>query len=259
VTQITGYRLVNSLKDLENVAADLAGNYALGRDIDASSTSGGSYVPLGGGDTAFTGQFDGQGHTISALTVVGTAQQPAGMFSSLGKTAVVRDLNVNGSVTIDDQYDSSNGIAGMLAGVNDGTIVRVSTSGNIGEENYDIDGTSAGGLAGVNQGTIQRSDEQPGKLRGLELRPRRRLGHARRRDAPCARVASWLPWLAIMIASPSSSFRRRADFGARFPGRWPASLAPPTSRVDDQAWALGNAVGSTTASGKMHFMLHMDS
>ncbi|MGG1948804.1 filamentous hemagglutinin N-terminal domain-containing protein [Trinickia sp. NRRL B-1857] len=100
VTQITGYLLVNSLADLEHVNANLAGNYALGRDIDASSTSDGSYVPIGSGSTAFTGQFDGQSHTIRSLTIDGLPTQTVGMFASLGKTAVVRDLNVNGHATI---------------------------------------------------------------------------------------------------------------------------------------------------------------
>ncbi|WP_116141258.1 filamentous hemagglutinin N-terminal domain-containing protein [Trinickia diaoshuihuensis] len=164
VTQITEYRLVNSLADLKKVSANLAGNYALGKDIDASATSDGSYVPIGGGNTAFTGQFDGQGHTISSITVLGQNAPTLGLFGTLGKSAVVRHLNVDGSVanTKPDSAPSLTGEEGILAGENDGTIVGVTTSGSISQagptwDNLFNDSTVVGGLVGENRGTISRS------------------------------------------------------------------------------------------------------
>lgn len=62
VTQITAYQLVNSLTDLQSVSANLAGNYALGKDIDASASTNGTFVPLGNYSTPFSGQFDGRGY-----------------------------------------------------------------------------------------------------------------------------------------------------------------------------------------------------
>ena len=159
LTQITSYKLVNFYSDLEHVNDDLAGNYALGRDIDASRSSNGSYVPIGGGDIAFTGQFDGQGHTITALTIQGTGPQIVGMFGTVGSGAVVRDLNVNGNVSmgLDPQDNWEDAIEGILAGMNQGTLLRVNTSGSI----WDVQSTQnvaiAGGLVGVNVGTIERS------------------------------------------------------------------------------------------------------
>lgn len=158
-TQITRYKLVNFFPDLENVNNDLAGNYALGRDIDASRTSDGSYVPLAGGSTPFTGQFDGRGHTITALTMQGIGSQSMGMFGTIGSNAVVHDLNVNGNVAmgLDPQDGWEDAIEGILAGVNQGSVLRVNTSGSI----WDVHGTQdislAGGLVGLNLGTIQRS------------------------------------------------------------------------------------------------------
>ena len=149
-SQITGYRLVNSLADLENINSDLAGNYALGRDIDAGTTIKTGYVPLGGGNTAFTGQFDGQGHTIDSLTMQATGAQTWAMFANLGKRAVVRDLNLNAIIT---PYDLGNGILALLAGDNEGTILRVNTSGSVGG----LFATAAGGLVGINRGAIWRS------------------------------------------------------------------------------------------------------
>jgi filamentous hemagglutinin family protein len=165
VTQITGYKLVNSLADLENVNADLAGNYALGKDIDASATGTSSYTPIGSEATPFTGQFDGEGHSISSLAM-GAASGPypatpvaLGMFGTLGASAVVRDLSVNGSEGIASAVPTqgTSGDEGILAGHNYGTIVGVSTSGTIGWGGGATDSTMAGGLVGVNFGTIARS------------------------------------------------------------------------------------------------------
>ncbi len=159
LTQITGYALVNSLADLENVNADLAGNYALGRDIDASATANGSYVQLAA-NGAFTGQFDGRGHTIAALTMQANTGNVA-LFGTLGAAAIVRDLNVNGNASINADITTYNvyGVPGILAAYNYGKIVRVDTSGTISTNPMLDAGDEAteGGLVGVNHGTILRS------------------------------------------------------------------------------------------------------
>jgi hypothetical protein len=156
VTQITGYKLVNSLADLENVNADLAGNYALGKDIDASATSNGSYVQVGGNKGApFTGQFDGQGHTVDSLTMEGI-DVSLGMFGVLGTSAVVRDLNIDG--TASNLYTSElTNYEGLLASENDGTILRVHTSGTLMNQSMIADDSTVGGLVGINRGTIEHS------------------------------------------------------------------------------------------------------
>lgn len=166
VTQITGYKLVNSLTDLEKINSDLAGNFALGRDIDASATSDGSYIPIGSDDTPFTGQFDGEHHLINALTLRGETEyvfdnRPVvlGLFRTLGASAVVRDLDITGHVLISDSGEWKSGtvgVEGLLAANNYGTIVRVGTAGTIENSGwYDL--STAGGLVGVNHGTIERS------------------------------------------------------------------------------------------------------
>ena len=157
VTQITSYKLVNSLADLEQVNADLAGNYALGKDIDASATSNGSYAMLAGGTAAFTGQFYGQGHAINSLTLQTTGLS-LGMFGTIGASAVVRDVNISGTSSINaDQADQVDGWEGLLAAENDGTVLRVNTSGTISNGSGKNDSVGAGGLVGLNRGTIIRS------------------------------------------------------------------------------------------------------
>ena len=70
--------LVNSVGDLQNISTNLAGTYALGKDIDALSVS--NFTPLGN----FTGILDGHGglgtnHTISNLTIAPTSPERPGM------------------------------------------------------------------------------------------------------------------------------------------------------------------------------------
>lgn len=169
VTQITGYRLVNSLADLKNVAGDPTANYALGRDIDASSTSDGSFVPIGDYTHPFTGQFDGRGHQVNALDLTQMVQggasdpqstlQAQGLFGVIGAQGVVRDIGVSGGSVGAGGYFS----IGLLAGVNYGTIVYGHSSGDIAQSGS-LGGylTSSGGLAGMNEGTILRSSSSAG-------------------------------------------------------------------------------------------------
>ncbi|MGN6649313.1 two-partner secretion domain-containing protein [Trinickia sp.] len=169
VTQITGYKLVNSLADLENVSNDLASNYALSTNIDATATNDGSYVPIGSDSTPFTGQFDGRGYSVRSLNVVGQNAPELGLFGDLGMSAVVRNLTVGGRVSesMPNGAQSLTGNEGILAGLNEGTIVGVTTYGSIDQpgsskDNPFEDDTRAGGLVGMNYGTILRSSSSAG-------------------------------------------------------------------------------------------------
>jgi filamentous hemagglutinin family protein len=146
VTQMTGYRLVNSVADLQNVASNLAGNYALGKDIDASNFA---FKTLGYSTSSpsqsFTGQFDGMWHTVSGLT-----PSVNELFADIGATGVVRDVNVNSHSTHDTPYNS-----GILAGNNHGTIANVFTSGFM--TSTSDAGDQYAGLVGTNYGLIARS------------------------------------------------------------------------------------------------------
>ncbi|MCC8392470.1 filamentous hemagglutinin N-terminal domain-containing protein [Paraburkholderia sp. MMS20-SJTR3] len=162
VTQFTAYRLINSLTDLQSVAQDPGGNYALGKDIDASATSSAAWMPLGNSVTPFTGQFDGQGKTIGPLTLQpwpsGSMYIPQlmGLFGQIGNTGVVRNLSVSGRGSLGG---NTYAYMGMLAGVNNGTVLRVDAAGTLtsGGSGSSIDYTVAGGLLGVNTGSVLRS------------------------------------------------------------------------------------------------------
>ncbi|MEX3789530.1 beta strand repeat-containing protein [Paraburkholderia sp. BR14374] len=162
VTQITAYKLVNSLTDLTNVANDLTGNYALGRNIDASATSSTPFVAIGTVFTPFMGQFDGQGNTIGSLTVAQVVASEfsrlMGMFGVIGPPGVVRNLDISGTAST-TPLQMAVVYMGLLAGINNGTVVRVNTSGTVRTVAFSnaVDFSIAGGLVGTNAGSILRS------------------------------------------------------------------------------------------------------
>jgi filamentous hemagglutinin family protein len=155
VTQITAYKLVNSVGDLQNISLDLASNYALGTNINAAGfnfVAIGNNPTLGTFATPFTGQFDGMGHTIDQLMVGQTlASQPFGLFGILGAAGVVRNVGVTNSFA-GGHIDL--GTYGILVGQNEGLIANAYTTGSVNGQIYD---NTSGGLVGTNDGVIQRS------------------------------------------------------------------------------------------------------
>jgi filamentous hemagglutinin family protein len=154
VTQITGYELVDSFGDLQRVSQNLAGNYALGKDLN-----GGSVTPIGTLATPFSGQFDGMGHTIGGIDINAVYGQadglplPSGLFGVIGSTGVVRDLNVSGSSQWITNSTYTMAPAGLVAGINGGHIANVFASGSV----FSFDEMQLGGLVGQNTGLIERS------------------------------------------------------------------------------------------------------
>jgi filamentous hemagglutinin family protein len=150
LTQITAYKLVNSMADLQNVSLDLAGIYALGKDINAGGVAS---APVGNRTTPFTGQFDGMWHTIANLSpqiMDFSTDLNAGLFGVIGAAGVVRDVGV-----VTSKVGISYGGSGLLAGDNQGTIVNSFTTGSV-FDTYQ-DGNTFGGLVGKNEGLIARS------------------------------------------------------------------------------------------------------
>lgn len=128
-TQASPY-LIRTADQLRAFAGSLnnkinyAGKYvALDADIDVSDAA---WTPIGGSEWAFAGTFDGQGHTISGLTV-GSADAPRaldgdnlfiGLFGVLEKTAVVRNVVLK-NVAFYTSYEATayvGGVAGYLNG-----------------------------------------------------------------------------------------------------------------------------------------------
>jgi filamentous hemagglutinin family protein len=174
---LTSYMLVNNVNELQAVNLNLGGTYALGGDIDAGSTAiwnpdgnGGysGFTPLGEGYPAFTGVFDGGGHTIRNLYInrpatnyVGLFRYSRGAISNLG----LKDGNIAGKIEVGGLVGANFGIVsdsyntgevrgtrfyvGGLAGYNGGDILRSYNTGNVSSNQGQV-----GGLIGMNYGNL---------------------------------------------------------------------------------------------------------
>ncbi|MDB6043306.1 MAG: hypothetical protein JWM63_1857, partial [Gammaproteobacteria bacterium] len=141
------YAVINDMTGLQAINSNLAGNYALGSDLDATGVSG--FAPLGPitayNDTAheFSGSFDGLGHTISNLTISKPSNNFIGMFSGTASAATIKNVGLlNANVT--GVYDVA-----ALVGFNYGTISNSYATGVTTGADF------VGGLVGYNSvGTI---------------------------------------------------------------------------------------------------------
>ena len=158
--ELTGTPAAISWVDIETVddllalakatdAETLGKNYRLKADLNLKDTP---FNGIGSADQPFTGMFDGQGHTISHVTVNAPEGENVGFFNVI-KGATIRDLklvdveitgktNVGGLVGSArvqlDSSDLSKNVANLIGGC--------SVSGT-------VTGTkNVGGLAGLNEG-----------------------------------------------------------------------------------------------------------
>ncbi|MPZ41073.1 MAG: S8 family serine peptidase, partial [Rhizobiales bacterium] len=156
-SQLTAYMLVNTAADLQQLgtSAPLDEAYALGRDIDASGLE--NFKPIGNHYSHFKGVFDGQGHTISNLTIA--PKQSVWNIGLFGVTAIgseIRNLNLtNVSVTANPNVSEGYQYVGTVVGQNAGKLTNVTAQGTV--NGAGIDGVIAGGLVGMVSGTITQS------------------------------------------------------------------------------------------------------
>jgi len=141
-SQLMAYMLVNTAADLDAVRTNQSGTYALGTKITLEPNQAFTPIPN------FAGLFDGQGQTIANLTIASTAQN-VGLFSSIGSTGVVRNLNL-ADVTVSGLTSQ---FVGTLAGTNAGTISNVSATDVAVSVGSNANG---GGLVGLNSGVGRR-------------------------------------------------------------------------------------------------------
>ena len=140
---------ITTATQLQSMSLD--GNYILMNDIDLSSTT---LNPIGGMYGSFTGTFDGNGYTIK-LGFINSSYQERGLFSKIGTTGVVKNLNVTGQYIQNRSEDYC--YVGVIAACNYGTITNCCTSVDVnssGVYNNTPKMTYSGGIAGYNAGTI---------------------------------------------------------------------------------------------------------
>ena len=152
--QPTAFMLVNNVNDLQNVNTNLAGHYALGKDIDASATSGwnngAGFDPIGTFTEGqeFTGFFDGLGHTISNLFINRGGESFVGLFGSATDPVAAMIMNVGlVNVNITGGFQT-----GGLLGRSSGLVSNSYVTGTV----HGLSNT-VGGLIGLNAGTVMNS------------------------------------------------------------------------------------------------------
>ena len=160
-TWISNAEELNSLQRVAEKLNDrdaLSYNYILKNDIDASglvdAAGNSTYNTIGSGTKAFTGTFDGDGHTIVGL------QAKGGIFGQLGSGAVVKNINIASSVFTGNNIGDS--VGAVAAENNGGSISGISGYGNT------IKGSGGyiGGLVGKNYGGISNSNDQSTVIAG---------------------------------------------------------------------------------------------
>jgi len=176
---------------LQLMSLDLSASYKLGADIDltgAFTAVGGYYsglwgssgfVSIGSDTSNFTGSFNGQGHTITGLTINRAGTDYVGLFGYTNGATISNVKLSGGSITGNDgvgaligymmggsvsSVSASATVSGMSAGetntggligtVNGGAVSGSSASGNVTGAGYQV-----GGLVGYlsNGGNITRS------------------------------------------------------------------------------------------------------
>lgn len=147
-------RVAENLKDRNA----LSYNFVLKNDIDASglvdAKGNSTYNTIGSGTKAFTGTFDGDGHTIVGL------QAKGGIFGQLGSGAVVKNINIASSVFTGNNIGDS--VGAVAAENNGGSISGISGYGNTVKGS----GGYIGGLVGKNYGGISNSNDQSTVIAG---------------------------------------------------------------------------------------------
>ncbi|MCE2745739.1 MAG: filamentous hemagglutinin N-terminal domain-containing protein [Burkholderiales bacterium] len=280
------YTVFNSLgaegsttaSDLQGMQGNLTGHYALGANIDASSTmnwNGGlGFEPVGENTSSqFAGKFNGLGHVVNGLSINRGATDDVGLFGTTADVIVsnvgVTNLNVVGKSRVGGLVGSlgpsaqvSNTYAtGMVSGNNDlgGLIGKVNSSAFIGNSysTVEVSGIStAGGLVGISfdstivdsyaTGSVSVSGSNVGGLIGYLVGGSVTNGRADGQVAATSNNSGGLIGLVDNSAVISKSFSTGNVSGVESIGGLVGSMS--NSSVDD-SYSTGSALASGDNAG----------
>ncbi len=172
VSAETVYTEIYTAEQLRAIDNNLNGNYKLMNDIDLSAYTGSNgkydfnsngWEPIGSGgvygNNAFTGVFDGNGHTISGIRIhvtsipKGASSKTAHIGLFAYNSGVIRNLTVDGMVS--SIYEYGVPYIGGIVAYNKGTIESCANKCSIYMNYNNLVSNFAGGVAGYNVGTIK--------------------------------------------------------------------------------------------------------
>ncbi len=145
---------------LDNIRNNMNSNFILTLSLSSSDSDyvgiGTDWTPIGdcgagycldGDETEFTGNFNGEGNTISDLVIYKPSTNGVGLFAANSTASTIENLGIL------DADVNGNGHVGIIIGRQDGTSSKCFTSGNI--KGY---AAGIGGVAGaLRTGTIENS------------------------------------------------------------------------------------------------------
>ena len=140
-----GSYTVTTADGLKNVAklVNEEGKTDINITLDTDLTLTGEWTPIGTESQPYTGTFDGNGKTITGLTVNQEGTNYVGLIGYLGSGGKVQNVVLEG---VQITSDNSSGYAGGVAGDSWGTIENCSVSGSVSGTTF------AGGVVGSQWG-----------------------------------------------------------------------------------------------------------
>ena len=174
---------INTVQDLANLADDVntigtphTGEwFALMKDLDLSGTefdSDPGWIPIGSGSSAFYGNLNGNGNTISNLYINDTNSTYSGLFGYIYGSTIenlkLANVNINGgnnvggvactanscafvNCNIEGTITGSGNVGGMVASTNSGSVENCQMIGSV----TGTGGGNVGGLIGFNYGSVE--------------------------------------------------------------------------------------------------------
>ena len=126
-------------------------HFLLTQNIDLGTApwnTGEGWNPIGSYEAQFYGNLDGNGKTVSNLTInrPGSSNSNIGLFGYLHDNAEIMDL------TLQNATVSGHGSVGALAGRSDGSLTNITATSTV-----TGNGNGIGGLVGTNAGTLQQA------------------------------------------------------------------------------------------------------
>jgi len=184
----TYYDVIATATQLQNINSTGLGNrYLLGNSIDAAASAGwnggAGFVPIGNLSQGFTGTFDGDGYTLSGLSINRPGTNTVGLFgfvsggtlrnlkmagaSIRAGSAVGALVGLTSNATISNVYTTNSSVSGStdvggLVGYNaSGSIGTVTVTGSVSATGSDV-----GGLVGYNANDTISSAYATGSVSG---------------------------------------------------------------------------------------------
>lgn len=150
------YTLISTAEDLKKIELD--GKYLLLEDIDLG---GAEWTPVGTDDAPFTGEFNGNGHTVKNYKIT-VYREYIGFFGAISGYAKIYGLGVE-EFNIDVSGSSVGLMAGGLIGCSTGESIHIESCHASGEmnitasvgddDNNGYNSAYVGGLIGYTQGS----------------------------------------------------------------------------------------------------------